>query len=179
MNDLPGGQEPVLSTLNKDGSRRKLHPKLSKGAFFNYRRAFGYFLIALFTAIPYLSMNGKPLILLDLPRREFTLFGTTFLPTETPLLMLLLVSIVVGVFLLTALFGRVWCGWACPQTVYMEFLFRPIERLFEGPPGLRRQIDRGGISGRRLLKNLVFLLLSIFLTHTFLGYFVGVTELFQ
>lgn len=179
MTDLPGNEEPVLSTLNKDGSRRKLHPKLSQGGFYRYRRAFGYFLIALFSAIPYLSMNGKPMILLDLPRREFTLFGTTFLPTETPLLMLLMLSIVVAVFLLTALFGRVWCGWACPQTIYMEFLYRPIERLIEGPPGLRRKIDAGGFSARRLLKYGVFLLVSIFLTHTFLGYFVGVSELFQ
>jgi len=79
---------------------------------------------SLFTAIPYLRLNGKPLILLDIPAREFTLFGKTFLPTDTMLLMLLLVGIFILIFLLTALFGRVWCGWACPQTVYMEFIYR-------------------------------------------------------
>src|SRR4030095_4616433 len=89
-------------------------------------------LMTVFFLIPNLRMGGKPLILLDVPRRQFTLFGTTFLPTDTLLLMLLLASVIMPIFLLTALFGRVWCGWACPQTVYMEFLFRPIERLCEG-----------------------------------------------
>ena len=87
-------------------------------------------------------------------RREFTLFGTTFLPTDTMLFMLLFLERLVGIFLLTALFGRVWCGWGCPQTVYMEFLFRPLERLFEGEPRARRRAPiarvrtRGGCSSR-------------------------------
>jgi cytochrome c oxidase accessory protein FixG len=127
--------------------------------------------------IPYLRMNGKPLILLDVPNREFTLFGTTFLPTDTMFLMLLLVGIFVSIFLLTALFGRVWCGWACPQTVYMEFLFRPIERWLEGGPARQRKLDREGPNARRLLKYPIYLLVSMFLAHTFLAYFVGVGTL--
>ncbi|MBK8479617.1 MAG: cytochrome c oxidase accessory protein CcoG [Proteobacteria bacterium] len=168
---------PVLSTLNRDGSRRQVRPKLSRGRFQRRRAFVGYALIALFTASPYLRLHGRPLVLLDLPRREFTLFGTTFLPTDSMLLMLLLVSIVVSIFLLTALLGRVWCGWACPQTVYLELIYRPIERFFEGSPRQQRALDRGLPSRRRLLKNVVFLLLSAFLAHTFLAYFVGVERL--
>jgi cytochrome c oxidase accessory protein FixG len=170
-------RERVLPTLNRDGTRRWLLPKLSPGRFWKRRRALGWALIAMFTLIPYLRMNGKPLILLDIARRQFTLFGATFLPTDTMLLMLLLVGIFLGIFLLTAVYGRVWCGWACPQTVYMEFLYRPIERFIEGGRGAQLRATGGRWSVRRLVKHAVFLLLSMFLAHTFLAYFVGVEAL--
>lgn len=176
---IPSAVGRVLPTMNEDGSRRWLRPKPAPGAHWRRRRAVAYALMLVFFAIPSLRMGGKPLILLDLPRREFTLFGTTFLPTETLLLMLLLVSIVIGVFLLTALFGRVWCGWACPQTVYMEFLFRPLERLIEGGRSGSLALDRSRqhFHPRRLLKYAVYLALALFLAHTFLAYFVGTEQL--
>jgi len=173
-------EQRVLSTLEKDGSRRWLSPRVSRGAFLTQRRAVAYLLIILFTLTPYLRLNGKPLVLLDVIRREFTLFGYTFLPTDTILLALVIVIVLVGIFLMTALFGRVWCGWACPQTVYMEFVYRPIERLFAGTQG------KGGAPGksrkpvagwRKPARMGVFLLVSMFLAHTFLAYFVGVQNL--
>ncbi len=169
----------VLSTLNEDGSRRWIRPKPSPGRFWHARRWLAYGLMIVFFAIPYLRMGGKPLVLLDLPRRQFTLFGYTFLPTDTLLLMLLMVSVAIAIFLLTALLGRVWCGWACPQTVYMEFLFRPLERWLEGGRsgslGLDR--ERAHLHPRRLLKYGVYLVLALFLAHTFLAYFVGIEQL--
>jgi len=165
----------VLPTLNPDGSRRWLSPKISRGRFWQRRRALAWALIFVFALIPYLRMRGRPLILLDVARREFTLFGATFLPTDTMLLMLLLVGLFLGIFLLTAVYGRVWCGWACPQTIYMEFLYRPIERLIEGGRGA--QLRAAGGRSRTLAKHVVFVLLSMFLAHTFLAYFVGVEAL--
>ena len=105
--------------------------------------------------------------------------GYTFLPTDTLLFMLLLASVVIGIFLATALFGRVWCGWACPQTVYLEFLFRPIERWLEGGYTGSRNLDREGKfwARRRLIKYAVYGVLSLFLAHTFLAYFVGTEAL--
>jgi cytochrome c oxidase accessory protein FixG len=136
--------------------------------------------MVVFFLIPYLRMNGKPLILLDVPHRQFTLFGYTFLPTDTLLFMLLLLSIAIAIFLVTALFGRAWCGWACPQTVYMEFLFRPIERLVEGGRSGSAALDKaGGLHRRRVAKHGVYLVLALFLAHTFLAYFVGVDHLLQ
>ncbi|MBP7146901.1 MAG: cytochrome c oxidase accessory protein CcoG [Acidobacteria bacterium] len=169
----------VLSSMNEDGSRRWIRPRLSRGRFLTARRVVAWFLVALFALIPHLRLNGKPLMLFDIPKRQFTLFGTTFLPTDTLFLTLLLLAIFVGIFLLTAIFGRVWCGWACPQTVYMEFVYRPIERLFEGSRAQQLKRDREGPDARRLLKWLAFAVVSLLLAHTFLAYFVEVPVLLQ
>jgi len=166
--------------MNEDGTRRWLRPVPSAGPWHRRRRLVAYALMLVFFAIPYLRSNGKPLILLDLPRREFTLFGTTFLPTDTLLVMLLVLSVLIFIFLLSALYGRVWCGWACPQTVYMEYLFRPIERFFEGGFRGSLQMDRESRPHPwRWAKHAVYGLLAIFLSHTFLGYFVGIDTLKQ
>jgi cytochrome c oxidase accessory protein FixG len=180
-NAAPEATEQVLSTLNRDGSRRWLKPRLSRGGFYRKRLAVAWGLILVFTAIPYLRMNGKPMVLLDIPRREFTLFGTTFLPTDTLLLMFLLIGIAVTIFLLTALFGRVWCGWACPQTVYMEFVYRPLERLFDARSTWSGRLRVGRLPAglRQVLRFVAYLLVSMFLAHTFLAYFVGVDRLFR
>ncbi len=171
--NAPEAQEQILSTMNRDGSRRRIRPKLSRGRYYRGRFLTAWGLILSFCLIPILRINGKPLMLFDITRREFTLFGATFLPTDSFLLMLLLFSIFVGIFLVTAVWGRVWCGWGCPQTVYMEFIYRPLEVFIEG--GRNRQIktDRTGLSGRRLIKHLAFFVVSAFLANTFLAYFVG------
>ena len=174
----PTNQPPdrVLATLNADGSRRWLRPRLSGGRFLTARRAVAYALIVLFTVVPYLSIGGTPLLRLDIANRRFAFFGHTFLPTDTALMALVFMCIFFSIFLVTALFGRVWCGWACPQTVYMEFVYRPIERLFEGGPGRKRLV--GGPAGvRKAAKYATYFLVSLFLAHTFLAYFVDPRDL--
>ena len=166
----------VLSTLDADGSRNWLKPKLSKGKLLTRRRIVAYLLIALFTLLPFVKVGGKPFVLLDITARQFTIFGFTFLPTDTILLAMVIVAWLLGIFLFTALFGRVWCGWACPQTVYMEFLFRPVERFFDGTAG------RGGHrkktpAWRVAAKYVTYFLLCIYLANTFLAYFIGVETL--
>ncbi len=167
----------VLSTLEKDGSRRWLRPSLSTGVHWYRRRIVAYALIAFFVTLPHLRLGGKPLILLDITSRQFTILGHTFLPTDTPLLALGMVGVFLSIVFLTTLSGRVWCGWGCPQTVYMEFLFRPIDRWFEGTVG------RGGIPSKKMsatmqaLRIVVYAVLSAGLAHTFLAYFVGTDKL--
>ena len=165
--------------MNEDGSRRWIRPKPSSGAWWTRRRIVAYVLMVVYLAIPHVTFKGKPLILLDAPRREFTLFGYTFLPTDTLLLMLLLGILILSVFTFSALFGRVWCGWGCPQTVWMEYLFRPLERLFEGGRVGSMNIDKSGkhFTPRRLAKFAVYFLIALVLAHTFLAYFVGVEQL--
>lgn len=172
---LPQLDERVLSTLNVDGTRRWMEPRDARGRFWRARLVVAVALIAVFTAIPWLRIGGKPPILLDVMTRQFTFLGTTFRPTETLLLAVLMLAIFVAVFLATAVFGRVWCGWGCPQTVYLEFVYRPIERLFLGAA-----YGRKGASvpaWRRLAMYAAYLVISAHLANTFLAYFVGTDRL--
>ncbi|GAB1343589.1 cytochrome c oxidase accessory protein CcoG [Gemmatimonas sp.] len=177
----PGVGRRVLPTLNEDGSRRWIRPKPSHGKWWRRRQVVAYVLMAIFFAAPHLRIFGKPVFLMDLPRREFTLMGYTFLPTDTLLFMFTLGSLVIGIFLVTALWGRAWCGWACPQTVYLEYLFRPIGRWFDGGYTQSRNLDKQGawFTPRRLGKYITFFLLSLFVSHTMLAFFVGIPQLYS
>lgn len=138
------------------------------------RRIVAYTLILIYSALPWITINNKPAILLDVVQRRFTFFGKTFLPTDTLLLALLLIILFIAVFLITALFGRVWCGWACPQTVYLEFLYRPIEYLLEGAPGKKK--PKRFVGFRKVLRILIYLAISLHLAQTFIAYFVGAEQ---
>ena len=174
---LPTPPEDVLSTLNSDGTRRWLRPRVSVGRFLAARRIVAWALVVLFVALPFLRVRGQPAVLFDIARWRLTLLGKMFLPSDTILLAVLLVGFVVALFFLTAVLGRVWCGWACPQTVYMEFLFRPIERFFDGKPKRGGALGRE-ISGPRLFaKYVAYGIVSVVLANVFLGYFVGVSSL--
>lgn len=169
-------EERVLTTLEADGSRRWLYPKLSQGRFWWWRRVVAYALVAVYAVLPFIYINGRPAILLDVAAREFTFFGFTFLPTDTLLLAIAMVGLFLLIFFLTAIMGRVWCGWACPQTVYMEFVFRPIERLFTGTTG-RGSKPKKVAPWRIILMYVVFFFICLHLSNMFLAYFVGVEKL--
>lgn len=177
MSPTPRAPQRVLPTLNEDGTRRRIRPRLYDGVIFRRRRLVAWGLFAAFIGLPFVSVNGRPALLLDVAAREFTFGGRTFFATDGVFLMLLLLGIFVAVLLITALVGRGFCGWVCPQTVYMEFLFRPIERLFEGDRNAQLILDRKGGGWRRVAKNVVFLLLSFVVANIFLAYFVGVEKL--
>ncbi|MFO1064960.1 MAG: cytochrome c oxidase accessory protein CcoG [Pirellulales bacterium] len=172
-------EEHVLATLEADGSRRWLFPRVAMGSFWKSRRVVAWLLIAFFTIVPHLRFRGLPPVLLDIPARRFIILGYTFLPTDTLLLALMMVSGFLTLFLVTALVGRAWCGWGCPQTVYMEFLIRPIDRFFQGT------IGKGGVPSRPLTgwrwwaRGAVVIGVCAFLTHTFLAYFVGTDRLWE
>ena len=173
--------EDVLSTLHSDGKRRWMYPTLSRGKFLKNRLILGWGLIVFFLALPIVKIGGKPAIFLDVLHREFTFFGITLYPTDTILLMLASLLGVASVILFTAVFGRVWCGWACPQTVYMEFVYRPIEVFFEGKPMQRKKRDDGPLTGekfaRKTGKYLAYTVVSFGLANTFVAYFASWAQL--
>lgn len=182
MNAMPPGttrgKPKVLSTLEADGSRRWLKPRLSHGPNYVRRRGIAAFLILVFTGLPFLRIDGQPAFLLDVLERRFTVFGTTFFATDGTLVGLLVVAIFLTIFLLTTLFGRVWCGYACPQTVYLEFVYRPVERFFDRLAA--RDSTEGPVRlsiGLRVIRFIVWLAISAFLANTFLAYFVGIDRL--
>lgn len=169
--------ERILPTLNPDGSRNRIRPKLFKGRYYWPRLALAWVLLATFVLLPFVKVGGKPAVLIDIAARNFVFFGYTFLATDGVVLMLAGLSTLVFIILLSAVAGRVWCGWACPQTVYMEFVFRPIERLLEGTRADQLRLDREGANGRRILKLGVFAVLSVFLGHVFVAYFASMDRL--
>ena len=181
MSTVLESPEDVLSTLARDGSRNWIYPVLSKGRFYKRRRIVAWALMALYILLPVVSIGGHPAVMLDFIRREFHLFGMEFYPTDTLLLMITMITILLFVIIVTALLGRVWCGWSCPQTVYLEYLFRPIERFFEGSEVKRKRRDSGPRTfdwiWRKSAKHAVFIGIALLLAHTFVAYFVGWQQL--
>jgi cytochrome c oxidase accessory protein FixG len=167
----------TLYTIDKRGNRRWVYPALVKGWFFRHRRIVIYALMAFYLSMPWLTVAGEQAIFLDIPHRRFVFFGAVFWATDTFFLVLLLGALALSLFFFTALFGRVWCGWACPETVFLEFVYRPIERLIEGEAAQRRKLDASPWTfdkvRKKSLKLFVFLLVSWILASTFLAYFVG------
>ncbi|MFK7848818.1 MAG: cytochrome c oxidase accessory protein CcoG, partial [Rhodothermales bacterium] len=167
----------VLSTMTRDGKRKWLYPTLSAGIFHKRRLITGWALIVLFVMLPVIQINGKPAVLIDFIHREFALFGLIFYPTDTLLLLMVMISTVLGVGLFTALLGRVWCGWACPQTVYLEFVYRPIERWIEGKEHVRKRRNEGPWTWEKAwkkgLKFSIYLVISVLLANVFISYLVG------
>lgn len=165
----------VLATLEEDGRRRWIRPKPSNGPWWKRRLVVAWALIAVYTFVPWIKIDGMPAVLLDLVERRFIFFGSVFRPNETLLFGLLFLSVFVGIFLLTAVYGRVWCGWACPQTVYLEFVYRPIERLFLGRAATDAKASVP--AWRRVAMYAVFVLVSAHLANTLLAWFVGADRL--
>jgi cytochrome c oxidase accessory protein FixG len=173
----PLKEERVLSTLNLDGTRHWIRPRLAHGRFLRWRRIAGFALIALFVLLPRIRIGGRPALLVDLSEQELAVFGLVFRPSDGVVLMLLGLTIVLAVFLVTALLGRVWCGWGCPHSVYLEHVFRPIERWLEGSAAQQARLPR--FHWRRLAKWTIYTALAFALSNVFLAYFVGTDRLEQ
>ncbi|MCK6548777.1 cytochrome c oxidase accessory protein CcoG [Myxococcota bacterium] len=170
-------EEEHLAGFTIDGQRRWIDPVVSPGRFLRARTVVGASLIALFVGLPHVDVGGQPAILLDLANRRFSFFGTTLHPTDNLILLAFGATVVISVFLFTTIFGRVWCGYGCPQTVYMELVFRPIETLVEGKAAERRRRDAGPWTSERVLRKsakwAIYLLIALFVSRSFISYFVG------
>lgn len=172
----------MLGTTDEAGHRVYIHPEDVRGPWRDRRKIVYWFLILLYFTLPWINWGGKQILLLDIANREFTFFGNTFFAHDAPFVFFIFVTIVLGFGFLTAEWGRVWCGWGCPQTVFIDAVYRPIERLIEGRSRARKNLDKAPWSfeklWKRTLKWTLFLIISMHLSHTFLGYFIGTRKLF-
>ena len=176
-------EEDLLYSLAPDGSRRRVDPNLIKGRYWRIRLALAVGLVSFFVLAPHIQVAGKPMLLWDLAHRQFTVLGTTFHPTDNLILLAFGATVIILLFAITSLFGRLWCGYSCPQPIYLEFIYRPLETLFEGKPARRRRLNRGpwtvSRAWRKAAKWSAYGIISLFLSATFVSYFVGWGALWQ
>ncbi len=173
----------TLSSIGEGGARNFLHPADVGGRFTRLRRVIFAVLIAVLVVMPFITINGHPGILLDIGHRSFHIVGATFGPTQGYLLFFLITGTGFALVVASALWGRVWCGYACPQTVFLEGVYRRIERLFEGDRSGQLKLNQSPWDGNKIARRggkwLVFLALSAFLAHLLLCYFVPPASLWQ
>jgi cytochrome c oxidase accessory protein FixG len=170
-----------VTTIREDGSRRFLYPADSSGRFYRARRLVALLLIGAYLLLPWIRVGGYPAVFLDVARRRFHLFGLTLAAQDLWLLFFLISGVGFGLFFVTALLGRVWCGWACPQTVFLDHVYRRVERWIEGDAVRRRLLAEAPWTAskilRRAAKQAAYVLLSAAIAHLFLAYFVSVPSL--
>ena len=166
-----------MSTVDGQGKRVRIFPKKPAGKLYGFRRIVAYVLLLFFYAAPHIRIQGEPLILLDFAQRTFVIFGFPFYPQDFHLLVLSFILLVVFIIFFTVIYGRLFCGWVCPQTVFMEFLYRPVEYLIDGNRKKQVELAKQEMNPvkafKRAVKHLVFILISFFTILTFLSYIIG------
>jgi cytochrome c oxidase accessory protein FixG len=170
----------TIATVDEHGKRIWVYPKKPKGRYNNYRIVFTLALLGIFFAGPFIKIGGQPLLLLNIFERKFVILGQAFWPQDFFILALTLVTFFVFIILFTVVFGRLWCGWACPQTLFLEMVFRKIEYWIEGDAGQQRKLDKAPWTRDKLLKkgskHLIYVLISILIAHTAMAYLIGIEE---
>ncbi len=172
-----------LATVTKEGKRKWIFPKKPSGRFYNARTIVSFFLLAFLIITPFIKVNGHQFLLLDFPNRHFILFGVPFGPHDFHLFVLAMISFVVFIVLFTVIFGRIFCGWACPQTIFMEMVFRKIEYWIEGDAIQQIKLKNAPWTAQKLfkkgLKHIIFFAISFFIANIFLSYIISMDKLIE
>ena len=166
-----------IGTIDKEGKRAWVFPKIPKGKFYEKRKWVSYFLLAFLFSAPFIKINGNQFLLFNVLERKFNFFGFPFWPQDFHLVVISMIVGVVFVTLFTVAFGRIFCGWICPQTIFMEMVFRRIEFWIEGDRGAQMRLAKQEWNAekirKRVLKWLVFFIISFLIANVFLAYLVG------
>lgn len=166
-----------ISTIDKDGKRAWIYPKKPSGPFYNKRKIVSYLLLAFLITAPFIKINGNQLLLFNVIDRKFNIFSFPFWPQDFYLVVISMIIGVVFVTLFTVSFGRIFCGWICPQTIFMEMVFRRIEYWIDGDRGAQMRLDKQPWNAekirKRLLKWFIFFVISFIIANVFLSYIIG------
>lgn len=179
--DEEGSFRDHLSTLDESGNRKWIYPKKPSGRYYNYRKWLSYFLLAVLFGAPFIKIGGEPLLMVNVLQRKFVIFGQVFWPQDFYIFGLAMIVSVLFIVLFTVAFGRIFCGWFCPQTIFMEMLFRRIEYWIEGDWKHQQRLDAMPWNAEKIrkkgLKHFLFLFVSFLISNTFLAYIIGSDEL--
>ncbi|MBK6522852.1 MAG: cytochrome c oxidase accessory protein CcoG [Bacteroidia bacterium] len=172
-----------IATIGEDGKRKWVYPSKPSGKFYNYRKLLSYVYLLVFFGLPFIKINGDPIFLINVLERKFILFGMIFWPQDLFIFGLGMLIFIVFIALFTVIFGRVFCGWACPQTIFMEMVFRRIEYWIEGDASHQKALAKAPWNEIKIFKRSakfgLFFVFSFLIANTFLAYIIGVDELFK
>ncbi len=170
----------TIASVHQDGKRKWVYAVMPKGKFYNWRKILATFYLLLFFALPLIQYKGKPYFMVNVVDGEFILFGNIFWPQDFIVFAIGMLIMIVFVILFTVIYGRIFCGWVCPQTIFMEFVFRKIEWWIEGSPQQQIQLKNSPWTAKKIfkktLKHTIFLIFSFLIAHTFLSYILGIKE---
>ncbi|MDO1499107.1 cytochrome c oxidase accessory protein CcoG [Euzebyella saccharophila] len=166
-----------IGTINDEGKRAWVFPKKPSGNFYQYRKYVSYFLLAILFASPFIKINGNQFLMFNVLERRFNIFGFPFWPQDFHLVVVSMIIGVIFIALFTVAWGRIFCGWMCPQTIFMEMVFRRIEYWIDGDRGAQMKLDRQPWNAekirKRVTKWIIFFLISFLIANVFLAYLIG------
>lgn len=185
--NLKAGEDSFRDSMKSidkaSGKRVWIYPRKPKGRYYSARTVVSVLLLAIMVVLPLIKVNGEPLVLLNIIERKFIIFGLAFWPQDFHIFALAVLAFIIFIVLFTAIYGRVWCGWACPQTIFMEMVFRKIEYWIEGDSPKQRALRRAPWTGSKIfkktLKHGIFFALSFLIGNLLLSYIIGVDDLWK
>lgn len=173
----PDSFRDSISTVDAQGKRIWLYPKKPSGRYYNARKWVAYILIVFFFVGPFIKINGQPFFMMNILERQFVILGRLFVPQDFFVFVLIMIALIIFIVLFTVVYGRVWCGWTCPQTVFMEMVFRRIEYWIEGDANQKRKLDNAPWTKEKIIKkgtkHTIFIVFSLAIANMVLGYIVG------
>lgn len=172
-----------IGTVDKEGKRAWVYPKKPSGKLYEYRKIVSYFLLVFFIASPFIKINGNQFLMFNILERRFNIFGFPFWPQDFHLFVISMIIGIIFVTLFTVAFGRIFCGWICPQTIFLEMVFRRIEYWIDGDRGAQIRLDKQSWNAqkikKRTLKWFIFLVISFVIANVFLAYLIGADKLMK
>ncbi|MBB1194657.1 cytochrome c oxidase accessory protein CcoG [Flavobacterium sp. SOK18b] len=173
----------TIGTIDEEGNRKFIYPKKPSGKLYEYRKWVSYLLLIVLVANPFVKVNGNQFMMFNILERRFTIFGFPFWPQDFYLFVLFMIIGIVFVILFTVIFGRIFCGWICPQTIFLEMVFRRIEYWIEGDRGAQIRLHKQEWNAEKIrkkgLKWFLFLIISFFIANVFLAYLISSDALYK